>query len=127
MGDLSDHFSSSEFVCQCGCGYGTNPGDVSEALLEILEDMREVIQRPIIITSGCRCRYHNRVVNGAVHSRHVTGEAADIGVLGGRERYDVEKAAYEAGAFGVGKANTFIHVDCHPGSSQCPRPSAWSY
>jgi len=126
MGDLSEHFDSSEFACQCGCGYGTNPGDVSEALLEILEDIREIIMRPIIITSGCRCRYHNRVVNGAVHSRHVTGEAADIGVLGGRERHDVLTAAAEY-AWGIGVAKSFIHIDCHIGSPDCPRPAAWSY
>lgn len=128
MGDLSEHFDSSEFACQCGCGFGTNPGDVSESLIDLLEDMREILCRPIMIRSGCRCVYHNRVVGGVTHSRHTTGEAADIGVIGGMERYDFLHAALETDqAWGVGLAKTFIHVDVHTGSPNCPRPAAWSY
>jgi len=133
MGDLSDHFSSSEFACQCGCGYGTNPGDVSPDLIQLLEEMRLYLQRPIMIRSGCRCRYHNGVVGGVAHSRHVTGEAADIGVIGGEERHNMIFAAtiinyrHFPGAQGIGIAKTFIHVDVHMGSDDCPRPAAWSY
>ena len=128
MGDLSDHFSSSEFACQCGCGYGTNPGDVDERLIRILEDMRTWLQRPIVITSGCRCRYHNGAVGGATFSRHVTGEAADLLVRGGRERHEMILAATVTyGAEGIGIANNFFHIDVHHGTSDCPRPAAWSY
>ncbi len=129
MPQLSEHFSASEFACQCGCGFGTNPGDVSEDLLWLLEDMREELERPIVITSGCRCKYHNGAVGGVVNSRHVTGEAADVRVVSGRGRYEMIQAVYSCclGDGGIGVAKTFIHVDVHPGSPECPRPSAWSY
>ena len=127
MGNLSEHFDTSEFACSCGCGLGTNPGDVSQELLELLEDIREEVGGPLRINSGCRCREHNDAVGGVPHSRHVTGEAADLQVQGGWHRLRVQKAAHMFDAEGVGTARSFLHVDVHRGSSECPRPSAWCY
>ena len=127
MGDLSPHFSKYEFACKCGCGFGTYDGDVSEELLSLLEGIRSEAGGPLRINSGCRCEAYNQLVGGAVHSRHVTGEAADISVEGGWRRFMVQKAAHLMGAEGVGTAKGFLHVDVHHGSADCPRPSAWIY
>jgi uncharacterized protein YcbK (DUF882 family) len=127
MGDLSKHFSKHEFACRCGCGFGTHSGDVSTELVSLLEGIRAEAGGPLRINSGCRCEAYNQLVGGAAYSRHVTGEAADIGVEGGWRRFKVQKAAHLMGAEGVGTARGFVHVDVHHGSPDCPRPSAWVY
>lgn len=126
MGDLSEHFSKSEFACKCGCGFGLNGGDVSPALVFLLEAIREDVGGPVRLNSGCRCEKHNKDEGGVEHSVHTLGEAADIQVEGGRHRFMVLRAASDHGAEGIGVAKTFIHVDVHKGEVK-PRPSAWSY
>lgn len=44
----------------------------------VLDPLREVYGKPIIVTSGYRCQKLNRAVGGAARSQHVWGEAADI-------------------------------------------------
>ena len=124
MGDLSPHFDSSEFACKCGCGYGLGENDVSEDLIRILENMRDMIGGPIVINSGCRCVEHNNEVGGVPNSAHTRGLAADISVSSGWQRYQVVDAAFACGAMGVGVDKTFVHVDV---DTVLPRPSAWSY
>ena len=49
------------------------------ALIEkVLDPLREVYGKPIIVTSGYRCEKLNKAVGGAASSQHVKGEAADI-------------------------------------------------
>ena len=74
MGDLSSHFSSSEFACRCGCGFRS----VSPDLISRLELLRSHFGRPVKINSGCRCENHNRNIGGSSSSQHILGTAADI-------------------------------------------------
>ena len=49
------------------------------ALVEnVLDPLREAYGKPIIVTSGFRCKALNKAVGGASNSQHLTGEAADI-------------------------------------------------
>ena len=111
-GDLSQHFSRSEFACHCGCGFGLGEHDVSAELVRVLEGIRAHFDAPIMVVSGCRCARHNRTVGGARFSRHVLGQAADIRVQG-----VVPKAVADflceryARTFGVGRYGTWTHVD----------------
>lgn len=72
---LSKHFKRSEFACKCGCGFDV----VDVELLGILEQVRQQFG-PVTITSGCRCRSHNKAIGGAKKSQHIIGKAADIKV-----------------------------------------------
>ncbi|MDP3451806.1 MAG: D-Ala-D-Ala carboxypeptidase family metallohydrolase [Bacteroidales bacterium] len=47
-------------------------------VLNLLEPLRKIIQRPIIITSGYRCHTLNKAIGGAKNSQHLAGEAVDI-------------------------------------------------
>ena len=50
-----------------------------ELLVEkILDPLRESFGKPIIVTSGYRCKELNKAVGGAAKSQHMSGEAADI-------------------------------------------------
>ena len=44
----------------------------------VLDPLRELYGKPIIVTSGYRSPEVNRSVNGATSSQHALGEAADI-------------------------------------------------
>lgn len=46
----------------------------------VLDPLREAWGSPIHVNSGYRCPALNRAVNGAPHSQHMRGEAADITV-----------------------------------------------
>ena len=79
-------FALKEFVksnTAARLGINNNPSeDVKkniELLVEkILDPLRESFGKPIIVTSGYRCKELNKAVGGAVKSQHMSGEAADI-------------------------------------------------
>lgn len=48
----------------------------------ILDPLRAMIARPIIITSGYRCQRVNELVGGSKTSQHLLGKAADFHVQG---------------------------------------------
>jgi uncharacterized protein YcbK (DUF882 family) len=114
VGDLSQHFSRSEFDCpHCGAGCP------SPQLVAILERLRGIVGgKPLSIVSGFRCVPHNAAVGGAQHSRHPNGDAADI-----PSGYATTSQAAQAGAVGIGsKGQWALHVDWRPGGA-----ARWTY
>lgn len=59
---------------------------------EMLQRIRDRLDRAVIVTSGYRCPALNRAVGGVTSSDHVQGQAADIVVPGYGTPYDVAKA-----------------------------------
>lgn len=64
-------------------GINNIPNDVEKQNLEllvnnILDPLREAYGKPIIVSSGFRCKQLNSAVGGAKTSQHVLGQAADI-------------------------------------------------
>ena len=106
MKKISEHFTRSEFSCRCGCGYDT----VDTDLIKMLEDVRTHFKKPIVVTSGCRCEFHNERSGGAANSLHKLGRAADI-VVAGTEPDDVADYLEVINAPGIGRYSTFTHVD----------------
>jgi hypothetical protein len=72
---LSEHFTAKEFQCTCA---NCNVTLVSAELVEFLEYIRVQIGEPIQVTSGYRCKPHNKFVGGALNSLHTEGLAADF-------------------------------------------------
>lgn len=73
-----NHFNYGEFTCHCGCGYNT----IDIRLVKILDDIRDHYGKPAIITSGVRCKKHNRAVGGVENSWHTRRKAADFYING---------------------------------------------
>ena len=48
----------------------------------VLEPVRDIVRKPIIITSGYRSPQLNKIVGGADNSQHMSGCAADFHVKG---------------------------------------------
>jgi uncharacterized protein YcbK (DUF882 family) len=72
---IAPYFNLSEFACPCCQKVMLHP-----RLLAKLEKLREVLERPVYITSGYRCPSYNQKVGGVVNSYHLIGLAADIQV-----------------------------------------------
>jgi uncharacterized protein YcbK (DUF882 family) len=85
---------------------------VDAELLDVLTGLRETYDKPIKITSACRCPAHNAKVGGASSSMHTRGMAADIVVEGFSpakiEQYLLGKYP---GKYGIAASTTFTHID----------------
>ena len=110
--NLSKNFKRSEFACKCGCGFDT----VDTELLRLLENIRNYFNRPVHITSACRCENHNQFVGGSRNSQHKRGRAADI-IVQDIEPDDVAMFAETImTSGGIGRYSTFTHVDTRTSS-----------
>ena len=75
---LSAHFKVREFAC----GDGSDAILVAPRLVMVLETIRSHFCAPVVIHSAYRTPQYNAKVNGAAHSQHCYGMAADISVSG---------------------------------------------
>ena len=118
-----EYFKIEEFDCRhCGA----NIIDVS--FVDMLDELRHLYGKPIIITSGYRCpEYNNQISSTGPNGPHTTGQAADISVAR-KDAYELLKLAFELKFTGIGihqKGNgRFIHLDT---LSEGVRPTVWSY
>ena len=106
------HFKISEFKCK-HCG----KVKLDINLLVKLEELRKKTG-PLVINSGYRCPTHNRNVGGAPNSQHVKGTAADVrGTrMSANNVYAHANKIFNNG--GVGRYNTFTHVDVRNGKAR---------
>lgn len=103
------HFKSSEFECKCGCGLNK----VDRRFLWKLNQMRDEIGFPMIVTSGCRCEQHNKDEGGEDNSDHLclpVCEGVDILANNSWVRDKIIEASYKVGISRRGIAKTFIHL-----------------
>ena len=119
MGDLSKNFSRLEIMCPCSCGANR----ISPLLIEKLQKVRNIIGRPIIITSGVRCEFFNASINASINasmnSSHIPdgygiGNAGDIACPHSQHRYElVEVAQKFFNRIGIsgGSYGGFVHLD----------------
>lgn len=109
MGDLSEHFSRSEFRCH-HCGRLPDETTLGR-LVAGCERLRSIVGRPMRIVSGFRCAYWQAHVDPAVHhSRHTVGDAVDV-VNG----YCTIDQAHAAGFTGIGVCDgEVVHIDRRP-------------
>lgn len=102
---LSKNFHLSEFECPCSeCQWTL----IDTEHVEYLQRKRDKWKKSIKITSGYRCDAHNKRVGGATYSQHKEGTATDIQVKGMAPN---EVADDCEDANGLGRYNTFTHVD----------------
>ena len=54
-------------------------------VLNLLQPLRDKLQRPLVLSSGYRSPALNKAIGGAKNSQHLKGEAADISCQGAME------------------------------------------
>ena len=83
----------SETARRCGIDNKPQTEEVVENLralcLEVLQPLRDHLGKPVVVSSGYRCKDLNKKVGGVENSQHLKGEAADIKVSGKEELIDV--------------------------------------
>ena len=55
-----------------------NVESLKNLCVKILQPLRDFYGKPIVVSSGFRCKTLNRLVGGATSSQHLKGEAADL-------------------------------------------------
>ena len=75
------YFTYSEFVCKCGkC---SSLAYLNPKLITYLDELRRYFKKPVVITSGIRCKKYNDSLSGSSKSSgHLKGNAADIYIQG---------------------------------------------
>jgi zinc D-Ala-D-Ala carboxypeptidase len=83
--------------------------------LDALQALRTRWGKPMTINSAYRNPAHNAAVGGAKRSQHKLGRAFDIHIRHKTERNRLEALSRQIGFKGIGRYNTFLHVDLRDG------------
>lgn len=105
---ITPHFTRKELECKCGCGKDT----VDVELAKVLNLCRLHFNKPVKVTSGNRCKKHNKAVGGKKNSLHLVSKAADIKVkdVSAKKVQSYFKSMYPD-KYGIGSYKTFTHID----------------
>lgn len=103
-------FSPREIACK-----GTGSLLVDETALDKLQELRDKLGIPMLVTSAYRAPEHNRAVGGAKNSYHMKGVAFDIR-MENHDPHAFELMARDVGFRGVGyyTKQGFMHIDLGP-------------
>ena len=112
-------FRLEEFNCT-----HTNLNEMDHEFLVKLDELRERVGFPFIITSGYRDATHPAEARKAEPGTgtHCQGIAADIKVSNGFERMNIVHEALKLGFGGIGVSKSFIHID-----GRKTTPVMWTY
>ena len=108
------YFRKEEFKCKCGGRYCNGyPAEIDMDMVRDADTIRERLGVPLRVNSGLRCQQWNRIQGGATNSRHLYGDACD---LGKPEGVTVDKLLDVAedvvgSTGGVGAYDWGIHID----------------
>lgn len=110
MGNLTEHFDSSEFKCPC-CG----EMETKLTFVKRLERLRKKLNaKSIVVSSGYRCPKHSLAVGGYSNDAHVLGFAADIAAFKqDGTPYSSKTIAKYAEQLGFGGIGLIDPVYCH--------------
>lgn len=100
-----EHFKAHELCCKhCGAQ------GVTQELVDKLDELRERMNMPLVLTSAYRCPNHPIEAKKKRPGYHSKGIAADVAVTGG-DQIKLISIAYELGFKGFGIADSFVHID----------------
>ena len=80
---ITANFSVNEMDCRCGCG----TSEMDPEFMRMLQELRDQMQGPLLVSSGRRCDHYNDAVSTAMNKKkgvHTLGQASDILISGER-------------------------------------------
>ena len=108
------YFRKEEFACKCNGKYCNGyPAEIDMDMVRAADAIRERLGVPLRVNSGLRCRQWNQIQDGAANSRHLYGDACDLGKPEGytvNQMFDTAEDIIGS-AGGVGAYNWGIHID----------------
>ena len=107
----SKNFTAEELRCHCPKCNRQVPNLVQQKSLDLLQQLRDKIGRPLSLVSAYRCAEHPVEKRKTTPGQHNKGTAFDIAVGDGSEAYEVMKYAFALGFTGIARGNGFVHVD----------------
>lgn len=103
------NFAPQEIAC-----HGDGSLLIDYESMDMLQALRELMGKPLVINSAYRSPIYNAFLPGASpKSQHTLGKAFDIR-LWGFTRQELKRAARAVGFTGIGDYDTFVHVDTGP-------------
>lgn len=104
------NFSPRELACK-----GTGRLLLDETAVSKLQELRDLLDKPLIVVSAYRSPEHNKKVGGAKASYHMQGCAFDISMTNHNPQ-EFEIAARKVGfrGFGYYPKSGFMHIDLGP-------------
>ena len=103
------YFKYSEFDSPDLKGSGQEYMDPN--FVDALDIIRDEYGKPMKVNSAYRTDQHNEAVGGVKNSQHREGLAADIHISSQEEGDALEALAKKHIVGGIGRYNTFIHID----------------
>lgn len=78
----------------------------------MLDGVRTLVGRKMIVNSGCRCEPHNTEIGGNLESEHLDGEAGDIQATTGKMKFLLVKYGLSMGftRIGISTKGGFVHL-----------------
>lgn len=101
------YFKREDFTCKCGCGLN----NVSDDLVDKLDQAREMSGIPYKVNCGTRCPKHNKEVGGEDDSVHLDGFGVDISAPTSGQKYLIVSSLLKVGFTRIGVYHNFIHGD----------------
>lgn len=95
----------------CTCGHpDCDKRSVNQSTLNKAQIVRDLANRPLIVTSGGRCPNHPNEIHRTTPADHQKCNAVDISLAGGLQRGELVKLGIDAGFNAIGVAKTFVHL-----------------
>lgn len=95
---------------------------MNEHMMVKLQELRELVRRPLYLSSAYRCADHPIEAKKDMPGTHGQGLAVDIIVHNGAEAYEVMGIAFSMGFTGIAYGENFIHIDIRKTT-----PVIWRY
>lgn len=100
---------------RCTCGHKEcDQRTVNQKTLNRAQKGREIIGRPLTVTSGGRCPFHKNEVNRVVPADHQRCNVVDVLSRNGLERGELVKVGIEVGFNAIGVGKQFVHWGYRP-------------
>lgn len=132
------NFKAAKFNCQCPkCAKQTGAENMCGDLLTALQRIRTQLDKPMIVTSGYRCREHplekKKIAAGRKRGSHTYGTAVDI-ACNGEKAFEIMRLAVNSGVFhriGVKQKGAiksrFLHLQVRGGRAAFDSKTIFSY
>lgn len=104
---ISKNFKLYEFECKDG----NHQVVIHPKLLELAQNLRDRIGKPVVINSAYRTPEYNRKIGGSPTSQHLYGKAIDVRAVPGLTIEQLAAMGRDAGFTGIGKYTWGCHFD----------------